>query len=337
MLRQPQYYRIALPLFRRLQFGRYLDGSYLLTNLALTTHPESERTASSTETNGSKVTASQQGPWLAAFVDRSCRPETEVWLFGSWEASPPPSANTTSSNDAIPVLLHSLIQAIKALGLPPSIHSATSTSPEDEEKDSVGLSRKDYGSHISNPNITLWGAVHASTIPYLQTLGIAAGEFHSTWVANRMFVFAVHELPQRALPETVRWGKLSSEHFALVRSRTQIPRQEATLAVLSNIGLFPTEGSEEVQRSPVAWAFVGLDSSLTTLHVEPEYRRQGLAQILTSKLLREEMDMFWEEGIEKLGFGYVIIGNDASAGMCRSLGGKADWEVYWIRVDLSKA
>ena len=81
---------------------------------------------------------------------------------------------------------------------------------------------------------------------------------------------------------------------------------------------------------------MGLDSSLTTLHVEPEYRRLGLAKMLTTKLLREEMDNFWQDGIERLAQGYVIVGNEASAGMCRALGGRAEWEVYWIRVDVNQ-
>ena len=112
------------------------------------------------------------------------------------------------------------------------------------------------------------------------------------------------------------------------------------MAVLPNLALFPTSASASASQddtvAPIAWAFVGLDSSLTTLHVEPEYRRLGLAKTLTTKLLREEMDLFWADGMQRLAQGYVIVGNEASAGMCRSLGGRADWEVYWLRVDLGQ-
>ena len=53
----------ALPLFRRLQFGRFFDATCLLSNIDLSTNQEVP-----------------PPPWALAFVDRSCRPETEVRL-----------------------------------------------------------------------------------------------------------------------------------------------------------------------------------------------------------------------------------------------------------------
>ena len=140
--------------------------------------------------------------------------------------------------------------------------------------------------------------------------------------------------PLKDLPKGLQWGQLerSKGHFSLVRSRTQIPRQDSTLAVLPNIGIFTTDAEQRL----IAWAFVGLDASLTTLHVEPEYRRQGLAKVVTTKLFREKMGMFWEEGMQRLAHGYVIVGNKESERMCRSLGGKNEWEVSWLRVDLGR-
>ena len=48
------------------------------------------------------------------------------------------------------------------------------------------------------------------------------------------------------------------------------------------------------------------------------------------------MDMFWEDGIQKLAHGFVIEGNQESEGMCRALKGESNWMVYCVRVDLSK-
>ncbi|KAK6402526.1 hypothetical protein LTR95_019062, partial [Oleoguttula sp. CCFEE 5521] len=311
-------------------------GSHLLTNRELD-HDEPISPDDTSE------------PWLYAFVDRSCRPETEVWLFGNWETSSTPTDNVhvngtsesrgTHNEKAILSLLHSLLLAFKALGLPPSIHEASADAPDsiDNAVDSAGLSKADYAAHASNPNIMLWGSIHARTIPYLQTLDVLSGELSTTVVPNHMFIFDVLSMTTPLdLPPSVRWGKLSKEHFALVRSRTQIPRQDRTLGALPNFGLFPTQGTETEKSSPVAWAFVGLDASLTTLHVESSYRRMGLAQKLTTKLFREEMGLFFADGMEKLAQGYVIVGNEASKGMCESLGGKAEWTVYWVRVDLGK-
>ena len=56
-LRQPTYFKTALALYRRLQFGRFLDSSYLFTNRQLDSLPDQTDT-----------------PWFYAFVDRGCRP-----------------------------------------------------------------------------------------------------------------------------------------------------------------------------------------------------------------------------------------------------------------------
>ena len=60
-----------------------------------------------------------------------------------------------------------------------------------------------------------------------------------------------------------------------------------------------------------------------------------MAKAMTVKLFRERMGLFWEEGLTKWAHGYVIRGNKESEGMCRSLKGRSDWDVYWVRVDLA--
>lgn len=115
-----------------------------------------------------------------------------------------------------------------------------------------------------------------------------------------------------------------------MRSRTQIPRQETTLAILPQLAIRNTDNV------PVAWAFVGLDGSLTTLHVESEYRGRGLAKSITTKLFNEKMEALWEDGVDKMAHGYVVVGNDASSAVSTSLGGKNGWLAYWIRVNLEK-
>jgi GNAT superfamily N-acetyltransferase len=307
---------VCLPLYRRLQFGRFFDATVLLTNISdlERRYPEQD---------------SLPEHWLLAFVDRSCRPETEVWLYASWEDGPT-TANLSVETDE---LLHSLLRAMKDLGAPPSIHgNPTGTSSNGAtDTDSAGLSRSDYGGHAADPNVMLWGSIHERTVRLLQDLGVLTTRFKAAIVPNHCFIWQVDSMKrydQRALPAGLKWGELQREHFELVRSRTAIPRQDRTLAVLANLGIFHEKDE------PVSWAFVGLDSSLTTLHVEPEYRGQGLAKAITTKLFREKMDLFWEDGHSRQAHGYVIDGNKESEGMCRSLGGSSRWQVYWLRVDL---
>jgi hypothetical protein len=336
-LRQPAYFKTALALYRRLQFGRFLGSSYLYTNWKLDS-PEPSG-------NGHK-----EGPWFYAFIDRGGRPETEVWIFGSWEVDTQhpidgPSSNgtnkqelsngaTATKDEEIRTLLLALIQTLKSQSPPPSIHADADVLAAQSQLSTTDIHRTKSSSNaarLPDPEIMLWGAVHATTTEHLQALDVAATHLLPI-MPNHTFVFPLSGLPAPvSLPSTLRWGKLQKQHFPLVRSRTEIARQDFTLERLPNLAVFPAEPADA---APVAWAFVGLDGSLTTLHTEASHRRMGLAMTLTAKLFREEMGVFWEEGMERLAHGNVAVGNEASASMCRRLGGKSVGEVYWIRVDL---
>lgn len=104
------------------------------------------------------------------------------------------------------------------------------------------------------------------------------------------------------------------------------------------MAIFPLSPAEA---APIAWAFIGLDGSLTSLHVEESHRRLGLAKALTTKIFREGRGVFWggeEDAGERerlsIAHGNVAVGNEKSAGMCRSLGGVDLGEVFWLKVDL---
>jgi hypothetical protein len=343
-LRQPAYYKSALALYHRLQFGRFLNSSYLYTNLQL-----------DSTTEGIPAGASENnGPWYYAFIDRGCRPETEVWIFGSWEVEMQHehptddddvlsnhngfnnnNTNQSSSNDErIRSLLVDLIHTLQSEGPSPSIHpdeAVLTAYSQIANYRNASLPKPPSAAQLTNPATMLWGAVHATTTAHLQALGVAATNLLPV-MPNHTFVFPISALPEPVpLPPTLRWGKLQKQHFPLVRSRTEIARQDFTLARLPNLAIFPVEPADA---APVAWAFVGLDGSLTTLHTEASHRRMGLAMALTAKLFREEMGFFWEEGVEKLALGNVAVGNEASASMCRRLGGEDIGEVFWVRVDL---
>jgi ribosomal protein S18 acetylase RimI-like enzyme len=351
----------CLPVYRRVQFGRFFDDTLLFTNIncgnlaALGRNwqfsSESEASSGGVE-DGDGEYDDGPDPFLMALVDRSCRPETELWFFGSWEAdSPPPPSKSKKAEktwEGIYAMVRELLLELKALPLPPSIHSTTASqnttgylspagSDSSQSKDSCGYTSHDYASHASNPNIILWGAIHERTLPILKDLGVLSQAYKTGISPNSTFLFRIDDLPKpRPLPKNLKFRSVEPQDFPLVISRTQIPRQEKTLAVLPSLAIYPTASPHEPRPSPIAWAFVGLDGSLTSLHVEEEYRGQGLAKELTARLLREKMCSFWEPEVEKLAHGYVISGNKASEGMCRSLGGRSDWETYWLRVDLEK-
>ncbi|KAF2218080.1 hypothetical protein CERZMDRAFT_6542, partial [Cercospora zeae-maydis SCOH1-5] len=295
--------------------------------------------------------------WLMAFVDRSCRPETEVWMFASWEGSEFDGQVDHQRQLRQDALILSLVRAIRTLGpAPESIHrdvlnqAAAKVSPDehslssdnDDSPDLSGVSRKDYTAHLLNSNLILFGAIHSSTTQVLARNNLIKHVFDSGLVANWTFVFDIDNLPEsatsRGLPVGLEWGELERQHLALVRSRTQIPRQDRTLAVLPNVAIFETG-----TRKPVAWVFVGLDGSLTTLHVEEEWRGKGLANMIAVKIWREKMETFWENEGEsggqqkkgrRLAHDYVISGNEASKRVSEKLGGRHYADTFWVRVDL---
>jgi hypothetical protein len=86
--------------------------------------------------------------------------------------------------------------------------------------------------------------------------------------------------------------------------------------------------------TPIAWSFLGPDSSLSSLHCEECYRGQGLAKAVAVRLLRGHLPDFGDEGY---GWADVSQDNGSSQGVCRSLGGRIGWTVSWyvFRVVLS--
>ena len=196
----------SLPLYRRLQSGRFLPSSHLFIS--------SNLIENSDDNDGERT------PWLLAFVDRSCRPETEVWMYGSWESSSSPRVpSDTSTWAAIERLVASLLREVKNLPVEPSIHQDI----------------LDTSSHDSDT--VLFGAVHERSLPFLQNLGVVLASV----VPNSTFVFNVDHLPPtRPLPkEQLCWDEVAPEYFSLVRSRTDIKRQDRTLAALPSLGIYP--------------------------------------------------------------------------------------------------
>lgn len=134
---------------------------------------------------------------------------------------------------------------------------------------------------------------------------------------------------------TPYWAPMTDEHLAVVISRTDIPRKVSTLRRMQSACIFvnPDHSSTVSEdRIPISWAFAGLDGSLSSLHVEPEYRGLGLAKAVAAKLFRH----IASEGGTDWNQSNVAFGNVASEGVCRSLRGVEGWSVWWVLVDATK-
>lgn len=163
------------------------------------------------------------------------------------------------------------------------------------------------------------------------------------------------------LPDGYAFDRVRREELALTMKRTEIPKTEETLAGLGNVGIRYTKPAQQQSSSNrmgegelIAWAFIGVDGSLSSLHVEPEHRGRGLAKAVCGRLFEmlaeDSMGMGFRavdavgregkgEGVEsELGWASsdVALENVESAGVARGLGGREGWRVRWVSVDLSR-
>ena len=176
----------------------------------------------------------------------------------------------------------------------------------------------------------------------------------------KMLIFNAADLHHRPLPSGFIYGVVSEDNLQLVLDRTNIPRSKRTLRLLRSAGIYDSRGDGDRDgdnSTPrlIAWAFLGLDGSLTSLHVEKEYRGQGFAKAVVGKLFREALsrpggEQQKEEEEEDAaaakevsasaddGWAHSDTAEDnvQSQGVAKALGGRVGWRIYWVGVDLSK-
>lgn len=169
------YMPTCIALYRRLQFGNFSSASRLLSSVS-----------SDTLEKGASI----NGPWIIAFVDRSCRPETEVWLTASWEHCEtaeiaPPSSQTAD-------LVRDLFKHISGLNVTTESVSSNGAvgKPASHESDTNGeVKRDDYEKHMSNSNIVLFGAIHDSSAKIFKELGHLDPQFVGANIPYRKYIF----------------------------------------------------------------------------------------------------------------------------------------------------
>jgi ribosomal protein S18 acetylase RimI-like enzyme len=283
----------SLPLYRRIQSSRRTPESRIFASF-------------SPDTASNKI----QPCFCVAFIDRSLRPETELFLYLYNKSGSEPRACEECS-----AIVHSLL--IKAAELQVTLRVLP-----------IPVTSK-YGAHLSNTNLLLAGAVEEETAQLIENMGLLDPNLPSMNSPYAKYIFRKENLPTQnrpKLPEGLRWGPLlEQEHLKLVISRTEIPRQIKTLAALASVGIF-----DEGTGKPIAWTFLSSDGSMSTLHVEEAWRGRGIAKSVATEILQQSM------GDEGFGRADVATDNDASRRVCESLGGKEESIIYWLRIDLNK-
>ncbi|KAF2270586.1 hypothetical protein CC78DRAFT_136069 [Lojkania enalia] len=280
--------------------------------------------------------------WAAAYYDRSMRPETDMWIFASGEMKGHnPYHESFCPSCRIAVL--AIMDYLSTLPVPamhpdnlPALELAKQHEieyPETGPNARYPLSTGSYMRHLLNPSVVTLGACHHEIVKICSDVGLIPLELPGRDSELNKFIFRVSDLPRtKKLPKGLRWGEVREEDVTIVQARTSIPRTRRTLLSLKSVCVF------DEKDTPVAWTFLGLDGSLTTLHVEPEYRGNGVAKAVAAKAIREFAPGLAVDGKgDAWAHADVYVGNVQSEGVCRSLGATVGWQLFWIRIDVGKA
>lgn len=356
----------SLPLLRRIQFPSDTSPeAHVFATFPPSTPPPS---ATPSTTSELQDPPSPIFSFAATWADRSRFPETECWIFSTYELLPrhknyspfPTIANSTPA-PKIDYTTCSQPAAKKArLQLLAILNAVASLPPLAKESDN--------GS-ISNSNILVIGTLHHALVPLLTSPddkfpeqrvlsrssssssstqfsptsdGVLSGIGEPTWKWLIPPSFSSSS-PAAALPKGYTSSTLRKEDLKLCMSRTSIPRSENTLVVLKD-SCVRFRSDDEEDAKPIAWAFLGVDGSLNSLHVEPEHRGKGLARSVVGELIRRGVggkggtDGEQEEEAEEKGWisSDVYWDNEGGHGVAKGLGGKEGWANRWVGCDLRR-
>ncbi|KAH7417140.1 hypothetical protein BKA64DRAFT_717951 [Cadophora sp. MPI-SDFR-AT-0126] len=233
--------------------------------------------------------------FTVAYLDFSRGTETEMWLYSSMERLPGSEIEARCQKQILEILKR--------------------------VRDIEGPFVEANGARAT-PGIVLIGSLHEKTLSFLEE----QQRVKQATVPYFKFIFEAGDLsPVVTLhSEDLVYSEIRKCDIPLVLSRTDIPRKERTMIMLPSMAV-------TVNEEPIAWGFLGPDASLTSLHVEDKYRSQGLAKAIATKLFVEKTSAF---GPEKICHADVGTTNLQSQGVCRSLGGKADFCVNWAWIKL---
>ncbi|KAI1423952.1 hypothetical protein F5Y12DRAFT_499534 [Xylaria sp. FL1777] len=348
---------LTLPLIRRLQFAARFPGGiteharilwssrlsledyhhrHILDLGGSTNHAEAEAGAGAgdgdaevktaagkeeTEKRNGRTASEEQAPFAAAYLDLSRGPETELWIYSSMEArmyglegkEGPKDPEREREETACAVALLREVKRQQDLYFAP----ASARAAEREFPTIL----------VGNLNEVLRERLVAPEVG----MALVSTGLYDKWI------FEVGELPDVGLPEVLgddggrrwAWDVVRKEDIAFTISRTKIPRRERTMKLLASTALYLDDGT------PIAWAFLGPDSSLSSLHCEEPYRGRGIAKAVAVKVLRDHLRNYG--GSDYYGWADVAPDNIQSRGVCRSLNGQVRWQISWSRLNLDQS
>ncbi|KAJ9142090.1 hypothetical protein NKR23_g7325 [Pleurostoma richardsiae] len=302
----------SFPVYRRLQFTRLPGGTTPHSHVLFAREdPASSSSSSSPET------AKQPRHFAAAYLDFSRSPSTEMFFYSTLEGGggDPTAAEqqqqplSAAEQDECLDLTVALLRHVRQIGLAHDAALAEAGSPPRRHARGVMV-----------------GSMHEGTRALL--LG-RRGLATSYWNPHDKWLFRVEGLPA-GLPDPtaggsgMRWDAARRGDLGLIVSRTHLPKDEEAMMVVPSTVLRLGDGT------PVAWAFLGNDGSLSTLHCEEQYRGRGIAKAVACRTIQESNKLFGGDGWASAD---VHIDNLQSQGVCKSIGGKKAWRIAWTIIN----
>ncbi|KAI0535759.1 hypothetical protein GGR58DRAFT_426292 [Xylaria digitata] len=317
----------ALPLIRRLRFATRFPGGITeharilwCSRLALEDHLAANQSAEGEYQVGKQDEVEKEAvevPFAAAYLDFSRGPETELWIYSSMERGSRKGTGrgeegSKDGEEEIACAVSLLREVKRQQDLyftPGSAQARTREFPT---------------VLIGNLNEVLRERLAAPGVG----MAIVSTGLYDKWI------FKVAELPDVALPEILgdgqrwAWRAVRQEDIPFMLSRGTIDRRERTVKLLPSTALYLDDGT------PIAWAFLGPDSSLSSLHCEEPYRGRGIAKAVAVEVLRDHLGDYSDE---PYGWADVALDNIQSQGVCKSLHGQVGWQISWSRLNLDES
>ncbi|KAL8370648.1 hypothetical protein RB595_000832 [Gaeumannomyces hyphopodioides] len=297
----------SLSLLRRLQFARAQPS------------PTSHILVAASSGKGGGGGGGTGHHFAAAYVDVFKAPETQVWVYSTMEDSIPDGGSDDDDDDdddgatnaALPAGpdVDGCVEQVLAV-----LRRARDVSREAAAGPPAGVDG------VGRPDGFMVGALHETVRRLLLRRGVRTPYCNP----HRKFLFRAADLPPpsalRPLAPDMRWDAVGREDVPLIISRTNIPKTESTLMTLPSLGIRLSDGRL------VAWSFLGVDGTLSTLHCEEPFRGRGLAKAMATKLINDHNEGFGNDGFCAAD---VHTGNTKSQAVCRSIGGRKGWRVSW--------
>ncbi|KAI1432391.1 hypothetical protein GGR50DRAFT_688986 [Xylaria sp. CBS 124048] len=300
----------ALPLIRRLRFTRFPGGCTEYTRILWSSSVKLEDYLRYNVGDG----VDGRAPFAAAYLDFTRGPETELWIYSSLEVSAGLESGVYETGKGGEVeeeeeeekVFKCLISLLREVKREQDIYFIPG-SMRDMERQSESI---------------LVGNLNEVTRSLLVSRGV---DIASTGLYDK-WVFRVDKLPHVEVPEMLDdgrrllWDVVRPRDLSIAIVRTDIQRTERTLKLLPSKALYLDDGT------PIAWAFLGPDSSLSSLHCEVPYRGRGFAKAVAVKLLSDRVREYGDEGVA---WADVSPDNLQSQGVCRGLNGEVKWRISW--------